>query len=183
MQPAVYLDRDGVLNIPKIEGFKPYAPRHFNSFRLYDDVIYALNNLSDAGFALVVVTNQPDVGNGLVDIDEIHKMHRYLMDSTPITAIKMCTHKQDDLCLCRKPQPKMISDAAIEMNLDLSSSWIIGDRITDMKAGASVGLAGIYIDRGYQEVIEEGLIFSIFSSLKEASNFILLNHLSRKNKK
>lgn len=146
---AVFLDRDGVLNESEVISGKPYAPRAISKFRLFDDVLDAVKSLKGAGFILVVVTNQPDVGQGIVAREVIEQMNEVVMSRLPIDSMKVCYHAQTDGCSCRKPRPGMLLEAADELNIDLSSSFMVGDRRGDMLAGRAAGCHTVFIDRGY----------------------------------
>ncbi len=173
MQRAIFLDRDGVINYPIVFLGKPYSPKFFNEFVLYPDAIKTLQEFRLRGYALVIVTNQPDVGHGLIDMSEIIKMHQYLEGFIEIELIQICPHKQDEGCLCRKPKAGMLLDAAKSMNIDLPNSWLIGDRISDIQAGNRAGVNTIFIDRGYAETQGNIIQAQIVNNLQEAGNLIL----------
>ena len=148
---SIFLDRDGVINVPTIMDAKPYAPRRFDKFTFYEGIEDLLSYLSAKDFLLIVVTNQPDIGNELVKLEEVEKMHNLLCESLPVTEVMVCPHSQLDECNCRKPQPGMIKTAIAKYNIDVRQSWLIGDRWSDILAGTIVGLKTIFIDRHYSE--------------------------------
>lgn len=149
---AVFLDRDGVINRCEIRGGKPYAPRSLVDFRLLPRTRDAIHSLKRAGLLVVVVTNQPDIGQGLVDPAEVAAMHDKLKRGLAIDDIKMCPHRQDAGCACRKPKPGMLLEAARERHIDLKKSFMVGDRSSDVVAGQAVGCYTVFIDRGYREM-------------------------------
>jgi D-glycero-D-manno-heptose 1,7-bisphosphate phosphatase len=169
---AVFLDRDGVLNRSEVRGGKPYAPTCADDFVIYDEAAPTLQSLTDRGFALVVVTNQPDVGNGKVARAVVEEMHARLRKALPVEAIEVCYHAQTANCDCRKPKPGMLSNAASRLELDLPSSFMVGDRWSDISAGRAAGCRTILIDRGYAEAIPESPDH-VVSSLSEAATLIL----------
>ena len=173
MQRAIFLDRDGVINYPIILHGKPYAPKFFKEFVLYPDAIKTLQEFKFKGYALVIVTNQPDVGHGLTNMSEIIQMHQYLESYIEIELIQICPHKQYEGCLCRKPKAGMLFDAAKRMDIDLPNSWLIGDRISDIQAGNQGGVNTIFIDRGYAETQGNIIDAHIVNSLQEACSLIL----------
>lgn len=172
MRRAIFLDRDGVINYPIILHGKPYAPKFFNEFVLYPDSIEVLKEFKLKDYVLVIVSNQPDIGHGLIDMSEIIKMHQYLEMLIKIDLIQICPHKQDQGCLCRKPKSGMLLDAAEKINIDMSNSWLIGDRISDIEAGNRAGVNTIFIDRGYTETQGKIIKCPIVSNLQEAQNLI-----------
>lgn len=169
---AVFLDRDGVINKAEIHDGKSYAPRNIESFELFPDAVKATEILHNAGLVLIVVTNQPDVGNGLVERSVVEEMHKKLLTLLPINDIKACYHKQDDNCSCRKPKSGMLLEASRQWDIDLTKSFMIGDRWSDVLAGRSQGCYTVLIDRGNSEKLKEEPDATA-SSLIEASRLIL----------
>jgi len=153
-RPAVFLDRDGVLNRTEVIDGKPYAPRQLAHFRLLPKARSSVARLKQAGFQVIVVTNQPDIGNGQVDPAEVEAMHLRLRQRVPVDDIRMCPHRQTDGCQCRKPRPGMLLDAARDLALDLSRSFMVGDRPGDIVAGSAAGCHTIFVSRGYRERLE-----------------------------
>lgn len=148
-RPAVFLDRDGVIVVPEFREGRSYAPRSLESFKLFPDAQSSVQRLADAGLLVVVVTNQPDVGAGLVSLTTVQAMHTQLARDLPIHSIKVCLHTRAENCICRKPRPGMLIDAADELGIDLASSFMVGDRESDILAGKTVGCTTIFIDLGY----------------------------------
>lgn len=155
LRPAVFLDRDGTLNVQFVRNGKPYPPQTVAEFHLYDGVIEACAQLKSAGYVLVVATNQPDVGRGQQQQPVVEAMHDRLRALLPmIDLIQVCFHGGDahgQPCACRKPKPGMLTDAAQRLGLDLARSWMVGDRWGDIDAGHAAGCRTVFIDRGYSE--------------------------------
>jgi len=172
MVKAVFLDRDGVVNACRVENGKPFAPKTFEEFTLYQGVKKDLSKLKNAGFLLIVVTNQPDVGNGITSLVEVEKMHEYLSLQTDIDSIFACYHSQNAGCLCRKPNLGMFYSAAKELNISPSSSFMIGDRNSDIIAGNDFGCLSILIDRFYKENLT-AKPWSVVTNLNRAVKKIL----------
>jgi len=169
---AVFLDRDGVLVVPEFRDGRSFAPRRLADFRLYDQADYWLARMKDAGFRLVVVTNQPDVGSGLVELTVVEEMHRRLAEALPVDAIEACYHQRGDGCDCRKPKPGMLQRAAERLSLNCARSFMIGDRAGDVAAGRAAGCTTIFIDLGYVDERPERPDFTV-SSLGEAAQIVL----------
>jgi len=150
-QRAVFLDRDGVLNRALVRNRKPYAPRHLGEFRLLPGAADAVRELKSVGFLIIVVTNQPDVGHGLTTPQTLAAMHARLSERLLLDAILVCPHRQDAGCACRKPKPGMIHQANTDWGIDVSRSYLVGDRSTDIVAGRAAGLYTVFLDRGYAE--------------------------------
>lgn len=130
---------------------KAYAPRKLGDLRLVPNASTIVQRLKDAGFLVVVVTNQPDIGNGLSSLDLVEEMHRRLRERVAVDGILMCPHRQTDRCSCRKPKPGMLLTAARRYGIDLSRSFMVGDRTSDVEAGRNAGCRSVFIDRGYAE--------------------------------
>jgi D-glycero-D-manno-heptose 1,7-bisphosphate phosphatase len=169
---AVFLDRDGVLNQSDLQDGKPHAPRCLAAFQLLPDARSSVQALHEAGLTLVVVTNQPDVGNGLVHKDIVEEMHDYLRSCMPLDAIKVCYHKQAADCACRKPEPALLFEASEEMDINLKESFMVGDRWSDIVAGRSAGCFTIFINRDYTEPLRE-IPDATVTSLADAAKLIL----------
>lgn len=151
LKRAVFLDRDGVLNEAVIRNGKPYPPQSVAEVRLVDGAAIALNRLKALGLPLIVVTNQPDVARGAQTAEAVEAIHRRIGGELPIDEFLSCFHDDEDFCECRKPKPGLILDGAAEYGVDLSLSFMIGDRWRDVDAGHAAGCLTIWIDRGYRE--------------------------------
>lgn len=149
MRPAVFLDRDGVLNAVVMRGGQPASPRTLDEFRLEPGVEAALARLHEAGLLLFVVTNQPDVSRGMMDGATLDAMHRIVQERLPITEIACCRHDNAHNCACRKPKPGMLLDLAARWDVCLSASVMVGDQDRDMACGRAAGCTTIQLARSY----------------------------------
>lgn len=172
MTRAIFLDRDGVLNRSEVRNGKPYAPRRLEDFEILPDVPDACKKLVNAGYLLIVVTNQPDIGNGLVDPAVVDAMHKQLQKALPLTAIYTCPHKQTDGCTCRKPAPGLLLQAKTTHEIDMAQSYMVGDRKSDVEAALAVGVTPVFIDYKYIETGEIGATVRV-ANLAEAASYIL----------
>jgi D-glycero-D-manno-heptose 1,7-bisphosphate phosphatase len=151
MNRAAFLDRDGVLNQAIVRNGRPYAPRSLDEFVILVEAPGAVRRLAQAGFMIIVVTNQRDIGAGLMSAATLDEMHARLAHAMPIDDIRVCTCIDD--CPCYKPNAGMLLDAARDWDIDLSASVMIGDRWRDIGAGKNAGCRTILIERGYTEGI------------------------------
>ena len=150
LSPAVFLDRDGVLNRSIVRDGVTHPPHSLAEFELLPGVPEALRRLADAGFKLVVVTNQPDVARGLQKRATVEEMHELLRRALPVLDVLACYHDNTDNCACRKPKPGMILEAARRFDLEPARSYMVGDRWSDVAAGQAAGCrASILIDTPY----------------------------------
>jgi D-glycero-D-manno-heptose 1,7-bisphosphate phosphatase len=170
---AVFLDRDGVIVVPEFRDGCSFAPRSLDGFRVYPDAAASLQKLKRAGFLLAVVTNQPDVGHGLIARSEVDAMHELIARDLPVDAIKTCFHRQGENCACRKPKPGMLLEAAGELGIDLMQSFMVGDRKSDMEAGRAAGCATVFIDLGYHAEPAPEAPDYVVHSIAEAADIII----------
>jgi len=173
---AVFLDRDGVLNRPVVRDGLPFPPARAEEFELYPDVIDGCSQLKKAGFLLVVVTNQPDVGRGTQTREAVEAMHVRLRAAIPsLDAIEVCFHAgatHGEPCECRKQKPGMLLRAAAADAIDIKGSFFIGDRWRDVDCAHAAGCRSVFIDHGYRETLREKPEFTV-SNFSEATSAIL----------
>lgn len=174
LKPAVFLDRDGTLNLQVVRDGKPYAPDRLEDFTLFDGVPEACQKLKDAGFVLVVATNQPDVGRGTQDKAVVEAMHARLLSLVPsITRVEVSYDAgRGEVAPRRKPEPGMLLDAAKDLGLDLSQSWMVGDRWRDVDCGKRAKVKTVFIDFSYDEPLKEAPDYTA-KSFTEAADIIL----------
>ena len=151
MQRAVFLDRDGVLNQAIVRNGRPYAPMSLAEFTILPGVREALEALARERFLLIVVTNQPDVGRGKQTRAVVDEMHARLSAHLPVDEIMACFDGDEATSTWYKPKPGMLLDAAARRGIDLSASYMVGDRWRDVGCGIAAGCYTVFIDRGYEE--------------------------------
>jgi D-glycero-D-manno-heptose 1,7-bisphosphate phosphatase len=170
---AVFLDRDGVINQAIIRDGKPYPPATLDELVIVPEARESLDDLKRAGFMLIVVTNQPDVARGLQTLGAVEAIHTALRQALPLDDFFLCIHDDSAHCDCRKPQPGLLFEASREHDVDLSRSFMIGDRWRDVEAGANAGCATVWIDCGYRERQSSVKPSATVNSLRAAANWIL----------
>lgn len=150
--PAVFLDRDGVLNDSIVRDGVPHPPANLDEVRHCPGVFDACDAFHGAGLVLVMVTNQPDIARGKTSRAAVDALNAAVCEPLGITHVRVCPHDDDDGCGCRKPKPGLLLGAAAELGLDLSASVMVGDRWRDIDAGAAAGTATVHVRRsGYDE--------------------------------
>lgn len=172
MKRAVFLDRDGVINKTIHRMGKPRAPYSKEELEFFPGVEDAIINFKNAGFVLVIVTNQPDVKRGWVPLSKVEEVNHRVQEVLGVDEIKCCFHDSSDNCECRKPRPGMILEAARSWEIDLENSFMVGDRYSDVDAGKRAGCFSILVGPGDEEgvVIEPDFRAA---SLLEASQWII----------
>lgn len=142
MYKAIFLDRDGVINVKPRE--HDYV-KNFSEFTLLPTVPKSLKILKDAGFLLLVISNQRGISRGLFTEKNLESIHtalnsllRNYYDCPEVDAFYFCPHDYAENCYCRKPKPGMIYQAQKDWNIDLKKSYFIGDSLTDVECGRAV---------------------------------------------
>jgi len=170
----VFLDRDGVINRAFLRNGKSYPPTTLNDFEFLPGVVRTALALRKAGFLIIVVTNQPDVATGLQQLGVVEAMHNKIRAADICDDIKACYHTDADDCDCRKPRPGMLLEAARQWKIDLTGSFMVGDRWRDIAAGKAAGCQTFFIDYQYSEPCAEKPD-TVIASLEEAGRIILQN--------
>jgi histidinol-phosphate phosphatase family protein len=176
LRPAVFLDRDGVINV--FPGPGKYV-LEWSQFAFMPQVRENLARLRKAGFALVLVTSQSGVGRALMTqatLDEIHTKMQEGLGTERLDAIYFCPHHPDDGCACRKPSPWMIQQAAREHGLDLQRSFVVGDTSRDIVMGRAAGCRTILCRPNLprqEDVPPEKRADRMVSTLAEAADWVL----------
>lgn len=139
-QPAIFFDRDGVINSLIGPEFNR-GPRTLNELAFIGEPELVLAGIRGLGFINLIVTNQPDLSRGGLTLSE-HKLicETVLAVCPSVSKIYTCPHDNEDCCDCRKPKPGLIDQAHQEFQLNLSDSWLVGDKWTDILAGKARGL-------------------------------------------
>jgi len=174
----VFLDRDGVLIRTLVRDGKPAAISTLAELEILGGVVQACQQLKQAGYLLVVVTNQPDVRRGLMAREVVDAINRRLKEYLPVDELRTCYHDDRDECECRKPRPGMLHAAAAKWHIDLAASFMVGDRWRDIEAGRRAGCRTVFIDYGYEEARPPSPDYRA-GSLIEAANWILSRGLER----
>jgi D-sedoheptulose 7-phosphate isomerase len=177
LRPAVFLDRDGVLNRALVRDGKPLPPPGIHHLEILPDSALAVAELKSHGLPIYVVTNQPDVARGTVTRAEVDRMNQKLASLVPVDDIFVCYHDDADHCACRKPKPGLIYEAQRNYNLDLARSFVVGDRWRDIDAGHAAGCKTILIDYGYRERKPAQPAEATVRSLREAAEWIIRSSL------
>ncbi|CCG88142.1 D-glycero-beta-D-manno-heptose 1,7-bisphosphate 7-phosphatase [Erwinia piriflorinigrans] len=160
--PAIFLDRDGTINVD--HGYVS----EIDNFEFIDGVIEAMRELKQMGFALVLVTNQSGIARGMFSEDQFMTLTEWMDWSladrdVDLDGIYFCPHHPDGTievlrqsCDCRKPQPGMLFTAQQELNIDMSASYMVGDKKEDMQAAAAAGVGKKVLVRSGKPVTVEG---------------------------
>jgi D-glycero-D-manno-heptose 1,7-bisphosphate phosphatase len=171
---AVFLDRDGVLNAALLDAARrPVPPRVREEFAILPGVSEACASLRAAGFMLIGCTNQPDIARGTTPREFVDWVNQSVVQAAGLDEMRLCPHDDAEQCHCRKPRPGMLTDAAAAHGIDLSRSWMVGDRWRDVAAGQAAGCRTIFIQRFYAEAAPVQPPEAIAADLPQAAAIIL----------
>jgi D-glycero-D-manno-heptose 1,7-bisphosphate phosphatase len=169
---AVFLDRDGVLNRAVVRNGKPYPPSSLEELEILPGISDVCRDLHRAGFLLIMVTNQPDVSRGTQTREVVGAINQVLFDCLCLDDIRVCYHDNSDNCRCRKPEPGLLLEAARDWKINLSESFMVGDRWKDIEAGRRAGCKTIFVQYGYSEMMPESFDKQV-GSLTEIVDWVL----------
>ena len=178
LHPAVFLDRDGVLNRVTIRDGMPFGPMTLAEFVLVEGAGSDVRRLKDAGYTVIVATNQPELARGRLRAADLDAMHAKLRAEVPVDAIFVCPHDDADRCACRKPQPGLLLSAARTHGIDLARSYMVGDRWRDVEAGRAAGCRTVLVEMGYRESLRSPPDH-VADGLREAVRWILADRAER----
>jgi D-glycero-D-manno-heptose 1,7-bisphosphate phosphatase len=145
MKTAIFMERDGILNLVRVERQQQVVPTALEQFQVNTAAAPLLVRLKTAGFILIATTNQPGLSLGGVSRRELDRMHDVLRRSLPLDDILVCPHAQEDQCPCRKPLPGLLTEAAFKWQLDLERSYVISDKWSDAAAARTVGATSLLL--------------------------------------
>ncbi len=173
---AIFLDRDGTINVEVNYLHEP------EKFRFLPTVQDALKLLQKLEFKLIIITNQAGIAKGIYSVNDMEQTNAYMKDQLKlagitIDAIYFCPHRTEDQCNCRKPLPGMIFQAAKDLNIDLTKSWTIGDKLSDIEAGVRATTKTILVQTGYgeEEITNLGKITDMKIRKNETPHFVAIN--------
>jgi D-glycero-D-manno-heptose 1,7-bisphosphate phosphatase len=169
---AFFMDRDGVINKGQIVDGLCKPPSDLVSLELHDGVVQAVENLLSSGITPIVVTNQPDVARGVQSREIVEQINSRIKDLTGITHFYVCYDDETSNCDCRKPKIGLIKQSSNDLDIDIKSSFLIGDRWKDISAGQAAGVReSFFIDYSYHEK-QPSQPFTLVKSLLEASDLV-----------
>jgi D-glycero-D-manno-heptose 1,7-bisphosphate phosphatase len=180
MQPALFLDRDGVI----IENRADYV-RTWSDVAIYPQALDALVRIKNSQYKILVITNQSAVGRGLISQDAAREINDRLVAEIQssggrIDGIFMCPHAPQENCSCRKPEPGLILQAASRHSIDLQNSILIGDALSDILAGQKAGVAqnvlvrtGRGLDQSLLPLASQIPDFLVYESLLDAVEHLI----------
>jgi histidinol-phosphate phosphatase family protein len=173
---AVFLDRDGTVILDPPD----FRVDSIDEIELFSDSIDALKLLADNGFSIIFITNQAGIGEGRFSHEEFQVIQAKVLELLKPSGANfletfVCPHVAADDCECRKPKPKLILDAAQKYDIDLASSFMVGDRLTDIITGVNAGTKTILVKTGLEPVETDQATFTA-KNLLEAAQYIVTHY-------
>jgi len=158
MKVAIFLERDGILNLARLEKNQQLPPLTLDQFKVNPLAIAPLQQLKAAGFLLIATTNQPAMSHGSISRWELDRMHEQLQKTFCLNDILICPHAEDEFCPCRKPKPGLFSEAAFKWHLDLERSFVISNKWQDAEAARTIGATSLlvkspWIGKGHHDFV------------------------------
>ena len=173
----VFLDRDGTVIVdPEDERVD-----REDKIKLFPDSIEALKHLADNNFAVILITNQAGIAEGRINKEDFERINTKVLEMLAPSGVKilktyMCPHSSEDKCECRKPKPTLLLQAAKDFNVDLSKTYMVGDRESDIKAGINAGTKTVLVKTANVPVEVKEATYTA-QNLLEAVKYISTNSL------
>lgn len=170
MQKAVFIDRDGVINVEKNYLYK------IEDFEFIEGVFESLKSFQKLGYKLFIITNQSGIARGYYTLDDFKTLTKWMLEQFEekdiiVSDVQLCPHGPNDDCNCRKPKTGMIDSILQEHEIDLKNSWLIGDKESDIKCAKNAGIAHtIQVKSGHD--FETSMAEHVCESIKEAKAII-----------
>jgi len=175
LQPAIFLDRDGTINVEKTYLYR------IEDWEWIPGAKEAIRKFKQSGYRVVVVSNQAGIARGMYEPSDVDLLHAFVQQElacigTAIDAFYYCPHHPDfsGNCSCRKPAPGMLTQAALDLNLDFARSWMVGDKLIDVQAGHAAGVQSVMVRTGYGISEQKHLNREtrVFDSVLDVAEFI-----------
>ena len=146
MKPAIFFERDGILNVVRVERQHQVSPLTLEEFHVNEAIAPLLSKLKAGGFLLLATTNQPGLSRGYQSRRELDRMHELLRRKLPLDDILVCPHDETDRCPCHKPKPGLLIEAAFKWHLNLDRSFVVSDKWQDAEAARTAGCTSLLLN-------------------------------------
>lgn len=172
MQKAVFLDRDGVVNVEKEYTYE------IEDFEFMDSLFDSLKYLQKLGYKLFIITNQSGIARGYYTIEDYKKLTNWMLDKLSengivISQVEFCPHGPEDNCSCRKPKTGMIDNILSKHEIDLENSWLIGDKSSDIKCAKNANIKNtVQVKSGHHFDEKDSLADFVCDSIKDIKTII-----------
>src|SRR6267143_5744668 len=158
MKLGVFIDRDGVLNMVRVDRQQQVCPVTLEEMHVNAAAVPFIAKLKAAGLVLIATTNQPGLSRGYQNRREMDRMHELLRKTFALDDFLVCPHDETDRCPCRKPKPGLLVEAAFKWHLDLDHSFVISDKWQDAEAARTAGCTSLLIQSPWLGSVHHDLI-------------------------
>jgi D-glycero-D-manno-heptose 1,7-bisphosphate phosphatase len=183
MKSAVFFERDGILNLVRVERHHQVTPLTLDEFHLNPDALMPLRLLKQAGCLLLATTSQPGLSRGYQSRRELDQMHAMLRRSFPLDDLLVCPHDETDRCPCRKPKPGLLVEAAFKWHLDLDRCFVVSDKWQDADAARNAGCTSILLESPWLGYVHRDFVVPTLAAMANkilqlrASSYVFTEHL------
>jgi D-glycero-D-manno-heptose 1,7-bisphosphate phosphatase len=158
MTPAVFIERDGVLNRVRVERQQPLSPLVLGDVQVNQEAVPLLKSLKAAGLLVIATTNQPGLSRGYQSRRELDRMHDLLRATFALDDILVCPHDATDACSCRHPKPGLLVEAGFKWRLNLDRCFVISDKWQDAEAARAVGCTSLLLQSPWNGTARPDLV-------------------------
>ncbi|WP_258238381.1 D-glycero-beta-D-manno-heptose 1,7-bisphosphate 7-phosphatase [Arcobacter sp. CECT 8983] len=172
MTKAIFLDRDGVVNVEKNYLYK------IEEFEFIDGIFESLKKIQSLGYKIFIITNQSGISRGYYSVDDFEKLTSWMLEEfrnneIVISQVEFCPHGPNDNCLCRKPKSGMIDKILKNYDIDLKNSWLVGDKSSDIECAQHAGISNtIQVKSGHKFKNDDSKADYICESIKDIDKII-----------
>ena len=167
MKLGVFIERDGILNLARVERGHQVTPLTLDDIAVNADALGPLKRLKAAGMVLVATTNQPGLSRGYQSRRELDRIHELLRRTFPLDDILICPHDETDRCPCRKPKPGLLVEAAFKWHLHLDHSFVISDKWHDAEAARTVGCTSLLLSSPWVGTVHRDFVLPDLAAIVE----------------
>ncbi len=167
MKLGVFVERDGILNLTRVERGHQVTPLTLDDVTLNTDAVAPLKQLKAAGMVLVATTNQPGLSRGYQSRRELDRINDLLRATFPLDDLLICPHDETDRCPCRKPKPGLLVEAAFKWHLHLDHSFVISDKWQDAEAARTVGCTSLLLNSPWLGTVHRDLVLPDIAAIAE----------------
>jgi D-glycero-D-manno-heptose 1,7-bisphosphate phosphatase len=167
MKLGVFIERDGVLNLVRVERQHQVSPLTLEELEVNQAAVPLLASLRAAGLVLIATTNQPGLSRGYQNRRELDRMHDLLRKTFALDDFMVCPHDETDRCPCRKPKPGLLVEAAFKWHLDLDRSFVISDKWQDAEAARTAGCTSLLINSPFVGKVHRDFVLPDLAAVVE----------------
>lgn len=167
MKQAVFIERDGVLNLVRVERDHQVSPMTLEEMQINTAAVPLLSRLKQEGLLIIVTTNQPGISRGYQNRRELDRMHDCLRKSFNLDDLMVCPHDESDRCPCRKPKPGLLVEAGFKWHLQLDRCFVVSDKWQDAEAARTAGCTSLLINSPWVRTVHRDFVLPDLGAVVE----------------